>query len=130
MRISIAEGTKGPRVYDWAAGKLGVPTEEGLVRWLLIRRGVDEKQERAYYLCQAPAEASAQDLAVAAGQRWAIETCFEAAKQEAGLDDYEVRSWHGWYRHVTLSMLALAVLAAVRAHANESREKKTLTWCR
>lgn len=130
FRLSIAEGTKGQRVYDWAAGRLGAPTDEGLVRWLLIRRGTDDKQARAYYLCQAPAEASAQDLAVAAGQRWAIESCFEAAKQEAGLDDYEVRSWHGWYRHITLSMLALAFLAAVRAEAHASSdEKKKLTWC-
>lgn len=130
FRLSIAEGSKGPRVYDWAAGRMGAPTEHGLGRWVLIRRSIDEKQERAYYLCQAPPEATGQDLAIAAGQRWAIESCFEAAKQEAGLDEYEVRSWHGWHRHVTLSMLALAFLAAVRAHANESDEKKTLIWCR
>ena len=64
---------------------------------------------------------SSKDLAQAAGQRWAIETCFECAKQETGLDEYEVRSWVGWYRHVTLSILALAFLAAVRVQANQPR---------
>lgn len=130
FRLSVAQGTKGQRVYDWAAGRLGMPTDEGLMRWVLIRRSVDQKQQRAYYLCQAPPDATAQDLAVAAGRRWAIETCFETAKQETGLDEYEVRSWHGWHRHITLSMLALAFLTAVRARANRSDEKKTLTWCR
>lgn len=69
----------------------------------------------AYYLCLAPPRATAKDLAIAAGKRWSIESCFEAGKQETGLDEYEVRSFDGWYRHVTLSMLALAFLAAVRA---------------
>ncbi len=133
QRISVADGSKGPRVYDWAAGQYGVPTEKGLMRWLLIRRSVDNPDEYAYYLCAAPPEATAHDLAVAAGQRWSIECCFEAAKQETGLDDYEVRSWHGWYRHVTLSMLALALLAVIRAQAvkaapNQKRAK--LIWSR
>jgi SRSO17 transposase len=128
--LSIAEGAKGPRVYDWAAGQFGVPTEKGLRRWVLIRRHVDDPSDRAYYLCASAPHATAQDLAIAAGQRWSIETCFETAKQEVGLDDYEVRSWIGWHRHVTLSMLALAFLAAVRAHANASTQKGALNWCR
>ena len=130
-RISIAEGSKGPRVYDWAAGSFGVPIEHErgeLHRWLLVRRSVTDPDDRAYYLCAAPPDVSGHDLAVAAGQRWAIETCFQTAKQEAGLDEYEVRSWTGWYRHVTLSMLALAFLAAVRAEANPPRKKGELHW--
>jgi SRSO17 transposase len=119
-RLSVGEGSKGPRVYDWAASTFGLPSEQGLVRWLLVRRGIDERHEKAYYLCLAPPEATAKDLAVAAGRRWSIECCFEAAKQETGLDEYEVRSWAGWYRHVTLSMLALAFLAAVRAREAEA----------
>lgn len=115
FRLSVADGAKGPRVYDWAAARFGEPTEQGLVRWLLIRRSVEDPADLAYYLCLAPPRATAKDLAVAAGRRWSIESCFEAAKQETGLDEYEVRSWDGWYRHVTLSMLALAFLAAVRA---------------
>ncbi len=86
-------------------------------RWLLVRRQINEPRERAFYLCAAPPDAGAAELAAAAGKRWGIECCFEAAKQETGLDEYEVRSWEGWHRHVTLSMLALAFLAAVRAEA-------------
>jgi len=124
FRMSVADGTKGPRVYDWAAAKLGTPTNTGLVRWLLIRRHL-QTQEHAYNWCAAPASATAKDLAVAASQRWAIEVCFEAGKQETGLDDYEVRSWDGWYRHITLSMLALAFLSVVRATATQSRAARS-----
>lgn len=116
-RLSVGEGSKGPREYDWAAGRLGGERPRGLVKWALVRRSIPDPTDRAYYLCLAPPGATGADLAVAAGQRWAVECCFEAAKQEAGLDDYEVRSWDGWHRHVTLSMLALAFLAAVRARA-------------
>jgi len=124
FRMSIAEGAKGPRIYDWAAVRFGAPTEKGLERWLLVRRHVEAPSERAYYLCAASPFASARDLAVAAGQRWSIETCFETAKQEVGLADYEVRSWTGWYRHITLSMLALVFLAVLRAGVNESAQQK------
>ncbi len=130
QRISIAQGSKGPRIYDWAAGRLGIPTETGLIRWVLIRRSVEDATEHACYLCCAPPEATAADLAIAAGQRWSIETCFQMAKGQVGLDEYEVRSWIGWHRHVTLSMLALAFLSAVRAQAHEATQKKALTWSR
>jgi len=116
-RVSVGDGSKGPREYDWAAGKLEGERPHGLVKWVLVRRSVQKPDDRAYYLCLAPPEASGEDLAKAAGMRWSIESCFEAAKQEAGLDEYEVRNWDGWYRHVTLSMLALAFLAAVRTRA-------------
>jgi SRSO17 transposase len=82
-------------------------------------------------LCCAPPDAGAAELAAAAGKRWAIESCFEAAKQETGLDEYEVRGWEGWHRHATLSMLALAFLAAVRAEAAEQAaggKKGALAW--
>jgi len=128
FRFSVAQGAKGPRVYDWAAGQFGAPTDHGLIRWLLVRRNVEDPTDRAYYLCTAPPDATGQDLAVAAGQRWAIETCFQTAKQEAGLDEYEVRSWTGWYRHVTLSMLALAFLAVVRIEAIEPTPKGAIDF--
>ena len=127
FRMSIGEGAKGPRTYEWAALRFGAPTEKRLVRWLLIRRNV-QTQERAYYLCTAPKKATARDLAIAAGRRWAIETCFEAGKQETGLNEYEVRSWDGWYRHITLSMFALAFLTVVRTAATSPKSaqaKKT-----
>ena len=128
FRMSIGEGAKGPRMCAWAALKFGTPTEKGLVRWLLVRRSV-QTQEHAYYLCAASKKTTVRDLAMAAGRRWAIETCFEAGKQETGLDEYEVRSWDGWYRHITLSMFALAFLTVVRtvaALSKSARAKKTM----
>jgi SRSO17 transposase len=124
LRLSAGDGMKGPRVYDWAAAAFGILTERGLRRWLLIRRSVEKPEERAYYFCLAPKAATVRELVVAAGGRWNIECCFEAAKQETGLDEYEVRSWPGWYRHITLSMLALVFLSAVRARANEAGRRK------
>jgi SRSO17 transposase len=132
FRMSIADGAKGPRVYDWAAGRFGTPNESGLVKWMLFRRSVDSPDELAYYMCLSPHDATPQDLAIAAGQRWNIECCFEVTKQETGLDEYEVRSWHGWYRHVTLSMLAMGFLTVVRAEAGKAKplKKTSPTWCR
>jgi len=125
LRLSAGDGMKGPRLYDWAAVAFGALTEHGLRRWLLVRRSVEKQEERAYYFCLAPEAVTVRELVVAAGGRWSIECCFEAAKQETGLDEYEVRSWPGWHRHITLSMLALVFLAAVRAKANEAgRHKK------
>ena len=129
QRICVAQGAKGPRVYDWAGGRFGVPTETGLIHWLLVRRSIDDPDECAYYFCAAPPQVTMQELAVAAGQRWSIECCFESAKQETGLDDYEVRNWHGWYRHITLSMLALALLTVIRAETVDPKQKKgSLIW--
>ena len=132
IRLSVADGTKGPRLYDWAAAQFGESTKDGLRRWVLFRRSIEKPGEIAYYLCLAPAEAAAADLVKAAGRRWSIECCFEAAKQETGLDEYEVRSWHGWYRHITLSMLALAFLSVVRSKANglRTRKKRPKNSCR
>ena len=86
----------------------------GWRRWLLVRKSLDDSQDLAYYIAAGPRRTTLTGLAVTAGARWSIEGGFEAAKQEVGLADYEVRSWTGWYRHVTLALLAHAVLAAVR----------------
>jgi SRSO17 transposase len=124
FRYSVAEGAKGPRVYDWNAARFGVLTETGHQHWLLIRRHI-ETGELAYYMCCAPPEVNAKDLARAAGRRWGIEVCFECAKQQTGLDEYEVRNWDGWHRHITLSLLAAAFLTAVRIAASEPRRSKS-----
>src|SRR3712207_8854956 len=84
---------------------------------LLIRRGTAEPDDPTYCLTHAPEGTTLAELVRIAGTRWAIENCFEAAKGEAGLDEYEVRSWTGWHRHVTLAMLAHAYLAALRQAA-------------
>lgn len=93
-----------------------------------MRRSLSDSGELAFYFTYAPHQASLQKLVEVAGSRWAVEECFEQAKQETGLDQYEVRSWAGWQRHVTLSMLAHATLAALRAQAaDEPAPKKTAT---
>jgi hypothetical protein len=89
--------------------------------WLLVRRSIADPEDLAYFVVFGPATARLVDLARVAGRRWLVEECFETAKQEVGLADYEVRSWHGWHRHVTLAMLALALLAGLRATLNAAK---------
>ena len=122
-RGSAGDGSKGPRLYDWAWRPLGEVDERGWRLWLLIRRKRDGSGERSYYLCRGPARTPRRELIRVAAARWPIEECFERGKGECGLDHYEVRSWVGWYRHVTLSLLALAVLGAVRWRAESGAEK-------
>jgi SRSO17 transposase len=113
-KITIAAGSKGPRRYAWAWLPINHDLGPKRRRWLLIRKSLDEEEELAFYLAAGPARTPLTRLARTAGSRWSIEGGFESAKQEVGLGDYEVRSWTGWYRHVTLSLMAHAVLAAVR----------------
>jgi SRSO17 transposase len=122
-RGSAGWGAKGPRLYDWAWRPFGPADERGWQLWLLVRRQRQAPHERAYYLCRGPARTSRAELVRVAGARWPVEECFERGKGECGLDQYEVRSWVGWYRHVTLSMLALAVLGVVRWRAESAAEK-------
>jgi len=96
-------------------------------RWLLVRRGLDDPKDLAYYIAAGPRRTTLTRLAKTAGARWSIEGGFESAKQEVGLADYEVRSWTGWYRHVTLALLAHAVLAAVRRLADGPPKKSRPT---
>ena len=119
-RLSAGEGAKGPRLYDWAyLPYRGAPP--GWATGLLVRRKLDEPDELTFHLTLAPEGTDLATLVRVAGTRWTIEACFEAAKGEVGLDEYEVRSWTGWHRHVTLAMLAHAYLAAVRKAAAGGR---------
>ena len=81
------------------------------------RVSVREPEELAYYVCYGPTGTTLEELVRVAGTRWAIEECFEEAKGQVGLDQYEVRRWDDWYRHITLAMLAHAYLAVVRHQA-------------
>jgi SRSO17 transposase len=121
--VTIAAGSKGPRRYAWAWLPINHALGPKWRRWLLVRRGLDDRQELAFYLAAGPARTTLTRLAKTAGARWAVEGAFEAAKQEVGLADYEVRSWTGWHRHVTLALLAHAVLAAVRELADRPPKK-------
>jgi SRSO17 transposase len=118
-RLSAGAGAKGPRLYDWAflPFRGAVPAEWG--KGLLIRRSLGEKQELAFYLTSAPPGTTLADLVRVAGTRWTIEECFEAAKGEVGLDQYEVRTWTAWHRFVTLALLAHAYLAVTRLAADQ-----------
>jgi SRSO17 transposase len=122
-KITIAWGSKGPRRYAWAWLPINHDLGPKWRRWLLVRRSLDEGQELAYYLAAGPRRTTLTRLAKTAGARWSIEGGFESAKQEVGLADYEVRSWTGWHRHITLALLAHAVLAAVRKLADQVPKK-------
>jgi SRSO17 transposase len=113
--LSAGPGAKGERLYEWARVRLTRLQAPPWAHWLLVRRRRRDPKDLAYYVVFAPEGTTLATLARVAGQRWAVEECFETAKQEVGLADYEIRSWHGWYRHITLAMLALAFLAGMRA---------------
>jgi SRSO17 transposase len=114
-RLSAGEGAKGPRWYDWCWLPLAAPLEPGWRRWLLVRRSLSDPTELTAYVVFAPQATMLEAAVRVAGSRWTIENGFEAAKGEVGLDHYEVRSWTGWYRHITLVMWALALLTVMRA---------------
>ncbi len=133
QRLSAGPGTKGARLYDWAcleladldAGKF-YPGSDGLwTRGLLIRRNLADGR-LAYFTSWCPAGTGVDKLVQVEGCRWAIEDSFETAKNELGLDHNETRSWHGWHRHVSLVMLAFAMMASIRHHANQPAPQKTL----
>jgi SRSO17 transposase len=120
-RLSAGAGTKGERLYDWARVRLVRLQEPPWEHWLLVRRSIADPEDLAYFVVFGPAGLRLVDLARVAGRRWLVEECFEVAKQEVGLADYEVRSWRGWHRHVTIAMLALALLAGLRARLNAAK---------
>jgi len=127
-RLSAGAGTKGPRWYEWRWLPLAQPMHPAWRRWLLVRRSVSDPTDLTAYVVFAPHESSLEVVVRVAGSRWTVESCFEAAKGEVGLDQYEVRSWTGWYRHITLAMWAYALLTVLRAvHLPlEKALKKTL----
>jgi SRSO17 transposase len=115
QRIDVGAGSKGPRLYDWACGRLPYLTADGWAQWLLIRRSVAKPEEVAFYRAFGHDETTIAALARVAGTRWVIEEGFERAKGEVGLDQYEVRHWDAWHRHITLCLLAHAFLEVTRA---------------
>jgi SRSO17 transposase len=130
-RLSTGNGTKGPRLSEWAyleladlaAGECGATDDDSLwTRGLLIRRSLDDGA-MAYFSTWCPAGTTMETLVALEGHRWAVEEGFEVAKSELGLDHNETRSWHGWHRHVLLVMLGLAMLATIRHRANRGRQK-------
>jgi SRSO17 transposase len=131
QRLSAGEGTKGSRLHDWAYCELADldadeydETQSGLwTRGLLIRRNISDG-DLAFFTTWCPAGTGIQTLVAVEGHRWAIEDSFETAKNEFGLDHNETRSWHGWHRHVSLVMLAFAMMAVIRYRANDAAPPK------
>ena len=114
-RLSAGDGAKGPRWYDWRWLPLAAPLQPQWRRWLLVRRSLSDPTALTAYVVFAPQATALATVVQVAGRRWTIEQCFEEAKGEVGLDQYEVRSWTGWYRHITLAMWAYALLTVLRA---------------
>ena len=112
-RYRAGQGAKGPRWYAWAWARIDEGQGDGY-RWLLIRRNLTTG-DLAFYRCYAPDRQPLMALVKIAGIRWAVEESFQAAKGQVGLDHYQVRGWTPWHRHITLAMLALALLAAIAA---------------
>jgi SRSO17 transposase len=123
IACSAGHGAKGRRLYDWTRIKLASPATSETARWLLVRRSRRDG-ELAFYACSGPAATPLVGLVRVAGTRWAVEEAFEQAKGEVGLDHYEVRKWPGWYRHITLALLAHAFLAVTRAKATNPERVK------
>jgi SRSO17 transposase len=115
-RLAVVEGEKGWITYHWARVRVVESRDQlpGPDVWLLARRSQAAPDKLAYYLAYAPPKASLETLVRVASTRYTVEQCIEEAKGETGLDEYEVRFWHSWYRHITLSMMAHAWLAHIR----------------
>jgi SRSO17 transposase len=128
VRLSAGAGSKGPRIYDWQRLELSEPARAGWQRWLLLRRSVADPSEVTAYCVFACAGTSLENLARVAGMRWTVEESIQTAKGEVGLDEYEVRSWTGWYRHISLAMWVQAFLAVIRTEegAEEAVKKGAL----
>jgi SRSO17 transposase len=124
--LSAGEGSKGPRLYEWAWLQLPDDTEAARTRWVLMRRSLSDPSERAYYRAYGPATTTLAELVRVTGSRWRIEEGYEQAKGEVGLDQYEVRTWRAWYRYVTLALLAYAALVVMREQARAQEKKVEL----
>ena len=121
QRLTCGEGAQGERWYDWAYVPLRPGLQRGWVHALVVRRDLSDPDERAYYLVFAPTDTPLAAIVRAIGARWTIEDVFKLAKRQVGLDQYEVRSWTGWHRHVTLALLALAALVLGAAKGGTHR---------
>jgi SRSO17 transposase len=116
-KISAGDGAKGPRLYHWARVAIRPLEDPAMGYWLLVRRSLTDPTDLAYYLCYGPPSTPLRELVRVAGTRWAIEESFQSAKGQVGLDQYQVRRYDAWYRHITLVMLAHAFLAVTRTRA-------------
>lgn len=120
--LSAGKGSRGERLYQWALATFEHPKNPQLQRFVLARRQLENPTDITYYLVSAPVGTCLQEIVLVAGVRWTIESCFQSAKGEVGLDQYEVRSWPSWYRHITLSIFAHAFLTVLKASSLEVKK--------
>ena len=128
-RLAVMQGEKGAIAYHWARTRVVESRDRlpGPDVWLLARRSLSDPKQLAYYLAYVPARTSLETKVRVASSRYTVEQCIEEAKGEAGLDEYEVRFWHSWYRHITLSMMAHAWLASIRQQEQEKKVQEPLS---
>lgn len=119
-RLSAGRGSKGLRWYDWQRWEMAEPFQVGWKRWILVRRSISDPTDVTAYVVFAPAACTLAQQVEVAGRRWTVEESIQTAKGEVGLDHYEVRSWTGWYRHITLALWAQAFLNVVRKEMGEA----------
>jgi SRSO17 transposase len=124
QRLSMSDGTQGPRLFDWACVPILHQWHQDGRHWLLLRRSVSDPQDLSYYFVFGPPATTLHEMVQAIGARWHIEEDFANTK-DMGLDHYEVRSWIGWYRHITLVLLAHAFLTGVCAQTSSSARPPT-----
>src|SRR5262249_7149383 len=113
-RLSAGLGSKGQRTYDWRQVEVHDPVQQGWKRTLLLRSSINDTIAMTAYIVFAPVSSKLADQVRVAGMRWTVEESIQTAKGQVGLDHYEVRSWSGWYRHITLAMWAQAFLSVIR----------------
>lgn len=129
FEASCGDGSKGARLYDWLILPINPGTTQGFKRSLMVRRSKSSliakrsevPDELRAYLCFAPADTTNQKLTEVAGKRWTVETCFKESKSEVGLDHYEVRSYNGWYKHITFACLAIALLTYLSCNSLDGK---------
>ena len=126
VRLSAGAGSQGERWYDWTWLRLPVACAAGMAQWVIARRSITTPNECAYYRAPASATTSLADLVRVAGIHWVIEVGFAQAKEERGRDQYEVRQWGAWYRHITLVLVMYAYLVALRVQAQHNDTDSTL----
>jgi hypothetical protein len=114
QRLSCGDGVRGLRVFAWAAVEIRLLRDPRHGYWLLARRFAGDPADISYYLCFGAADTDLAELVQVAGSRWAIGEYFQTARNEVGLDHYQVRSYRAWYRHITLAMAVAAFLVVIR----------------
>ena len=129
FEVSCGDGSKGAKVYDWMAVEIESDwrpvlfgeASEGWKRVMLVRRSKSDITDMQAYICYTPKDTPDSKLIEVAGTRWTVETCFKESKGEVGLDHYEVRSYDGWYKHITFALLALALLTVLSANSLDTK---------